>query len=168
MALSISPARPEPPMPATTIARGLASAVKADRSVSAHDRSAVRTWAAAEATCRSMSPGSAASITSGVSSRSAARTNSAPPQPSRSSLMPHPPLLCTGGSRPPFPLALPSSFARAPGLLHQQHRDVVAHRVGQAAGGAGAHQLAGLLVDPQRRVALGAGQDVKQPAVDLH
>ena len=55
MALSISPARPEPPMPATTMARGLPSAVKADRSVSAHDRSAVRTWAAAEATCRSMS-----------------------------------------------------------------------------------------------------------------
>ena len=74
-------------MPATTMARGLPSAVTADRSASAHDRRAVRTWAAAEATCRSMSPGSAASITSGVSSRSAARTNSAPPQPSRSSLM---------------------------------------------------------------------------------
>ena len=43
MAPSISPARPEPPMPATTIARGLLSGVKADRSVSAHDRSAVRT-----------------------------------------------------------------------------------------------------------------------------
>jgi hypothetical protein len=87
MALSISPATPEPPMPATTMARGLPSAAKADRSVSAHDRTAVRTCAAAEATWRSMSPGSAASITSGVSSRSAARTNSAPPQPSRSSLM---------------------------------------------------------------------------------
>ena len=61
MALSISPARPEPPMPATTMARGLPSAAKADRSVSAHDRTAVRTWAAAEATWRSMSPGSAAS-----------------------------------------------------------------------------------------------------------
>ena len=87
MAVSSSPARPEPPMPATTMARGLASGAKADRSVSAHDRSAVRTWAAAEATCRSVSPGSAASITSGVSSRSAARTNSAPPQPSSSSLI---------------------------------------------------------------------------------
>ena len=30
-------------MPATTIARGLLSGVKADRSVSVHDRSAVRT-----------------------------------------------------------------------------------------------------------------------------
>ena len=36
MALSISPARPELPMPATTMARGLASGAKADRSVSAH------------------------------------------------------------------------------------------------------------------------------------
>ena len=102
MALSISPARPEPPMPATTMARGLASGAKADRSVSAHARSAVRTWAAAEATCRSMSAGSAASITSGVSSRSAARTKSAPPQPSRSSLT-----WC-------FP---PASLCSAPGRL---------------------------------------------------
>ena len=43
--------------------------------------------AADDATCRNMSPGSAASITSGVSSRSAARTNSVPPQSSRLSLI---------------------------------------------------------------------------------
>ena len=40
---SISPARPAPPRPATTIARGLASGVKSDRSVSWPDRSAART-----------------------------------------------------------------------------------------------------------------------------
>ena len=49
-ALSSSPARAEPPMPAITIARGLTSGVSADRSVSWQDRSAVRTWAAADAT----------------------------------------------------------------------------------------------------------------------
>ena len=40
---STSPARPAPPRPATTIARGRASGVKADRSASWQDRSAVRT-----------------------------------------------------------------------------------------------------------------------------
>src|SRR5580704_2146885 len=94
-----------------------------------------------------MSPGSAASITSGVSSRSAARTNSAPPQSSRPSLM---------------------SGAGSPGLFHEQHRDVVAYRVGQAARLAGAHQLAGLVVSSQRRVAFRAGQDLQEPAFDLH
>ena len=39
---STSPARPEPPMPATTIARGRPSAVRPTRSASAHARSAVR------------------------------------------------------------------------------------------------------------------------------
>src|ERR1700731_4021277 len=94
-----------------------------------------------------MSPGSAASITSGVSSRSAARTNSAPPQSSRPSLM---------------------SGAGSPGLFHEQHRDVVAYRVGQAARLAGAHQLAGLVIGAQRRVAFRAGQDLQEPAFDLH
>src|SRR6516225_8684822 len=103
-----------------------------------------------------MSPGSAASITSGVSSRSAARTNSVPPQSSRLSL--------NSGThfRPSCVVAGP------PGLFHEQHRDVVAHRVGQAAGLAGAHQLAGLLVGPERRMTLRAGQDVQEPALDLH
>ena len=40
---SSSPARPAPPSPATTIARGRASGVKADRSASRQDPSAVRT-----------------------------------------------------------------------------------------------------------------------------
>ena len=40
---SSSPARPAPPRPATTIARGRASGVKADRSASRQDPSAVRT-----------------------------------------------------------------------------------------------------------------------------
>src|SRR6516162_1118274 len=103
-----------------------------------------------------MSPGSAASITSGVSSRSAARTNSVPPQSSRLSLI-------SGTQfRPSCAVAGP------PGLIHEQYRDVVTHRVGQAAGLAGAHQLAGLLVGPKRRVTLRAGQDVKEPAFNLH
>src|SRR5580692_3682688 len=96
-----------------------------------------------------MSPGSAASITSGVSSRSAARTNSVPPQSSRLSLI--------------FGV-----HARSPGLFHEQHRDVVAHRVRQAARLARAHQLAGLVVGPQRRVAFRAGQDLQEPGFDLH
>src|SRR6516225_4747667 len=103
-----------------------------------------------------MSPGSAASITSGVSSRSAARTNSVPPQSSKLSLN------CGTHFRPSCVVAGP------PGLFHEQHRDVVAHRVGQAAGLAGAHQLAGLLVGPERRVTLRAGQNVKEPAFNLH
>ena len=86
---STSPARPALPRPVATSARGLASGVKADRFASWQDRSEVRTCAAADATCRSTSPGSAASITSGVSSRSAAKANSDPPQSSRLSLMPY-------------------------------------------------------------------------------
>src|SRR5512146_1576233 len=109
-----------------------------------------------------MSEGSAASITSGVSSRSAARTNSAPPQPSRSSLTL---FSCSLAFGPPLGAAFPrrsslapqsrqrrgpsalSRASRAPGFFDQEDRDVVAHGVGQAAGGAGAHELAGVLVD---------------------
>ena len=152
---STSPARPALPRPAATSARGLASGVKADRFASWQDRSEVRTCAAADATCRSTSPGSAASITSGVSSRSAARANSDPPQSSRPSLMPY--------------LSwrdLSWLVAGASGLFHEQHRDVVAHRVGQPALLVGAHQLAGVIIDPQRRVAFGQARiSSSQPSI---
>src|ERR1700722_1674854 len=94
-----------------------------------------------------MSPGTAASITSGGSSLSVPTTNSGPPQPPRPSLL---------------------SGAGSAGLFHEQLRDVVAYRVVQAARLAGAHQLAGLVVGAQRRVAFRAGQDLQEPAFDLH
>ena len=51
---------------------------------------------------------------------------------------------------------------------HQQHRYVVAHRVGETAVVIGADQLAGFRIGAQRRMALGAGQYVEQPVVNLH
>ncbi len=68
---------PAPPEPATTMARGRVSGPSADRSASAHARSAVRTCAADEATCRSIPPGSPASTISMSSRRNAA--SAAPP-----------------------------------------------------------------------------------------
>ena len=44
---------------------------------------------------------------------------------------------------------VPPAGSRPPSLVHEQDRDVVAHRVGQPAGGRGADQLAGLLVGTQ-------------------
>src|SRR6266568_3964875 len=95
--------------------------------------------------------------------------------PARPDPPPRPRRACPAGPRPGRTRLRPSRpgrrsrrATRPPGLLDQQDRYVVAHRVGQAAGGAGAHELAGVLVDPQRRVTFRAGQDVEQPAVDLH
>src|SRR5579875_1780253 len=53
-------------------------------------------------------------------------------------------------------------------LADQQHRDVVADRVRQAASVAGADELLGRVVRPQRRMALGAGEDLQQPVFKLH
>jgi hypothetical protein len=53
-------------------------------------------------------------------------------------------------------------------LAHEQDWDVVAHRVGKTAVGAGADKLIRLFVNAQRRVALGARQDLKQPVVNIH
>jgi threonine dehydrogenase-like Zn-dependent dehydrogenase len=55
--------------------------------------------------------------------------------------------------------------SRLPRLVDQEHRDVVAHGVGQAAVRPGAHQLAGGLIHAQRCVALRAGENVEQPVV---
>ena len=54
------------------------------------------------------------------------------------------------------------------GLADQQDGDIVPDRIGEPAVSAGADELAGFIVGAQRRVAFRAGEDLKQPVVDVH
>src|ERR1700759_889285 len=122
-AASTSPAMPEPPIPATTMARGRSPPVTGDRSTSAQVRTADRTWAADDATWRSMPPGSAASTRPASSSRSVANSSASPsasrPVRSPSEVTQYLPLL--PWCRAPRPPAEPGC-RRAPGRPYRTRR----------------------------------------------